>query len=81
MCLTRQPAVTSGEPQNLKVVTAELFQLIEWVHSLIVSTRLAPTPSLEDAEATHSKCLNWYRNFLALLNSEGDPTPSILFAQ
>lgn len=73
--------MTDGERYDAKVVAAKLFQLIEWSYALIISSRTATTPSVEDAKETYSKFLDWYRHFFELLNAEGSRTPFILFAQ
>ncbi|KAI5459495.1 hypothetical protein BGZ63DRAFT_391152 [Mariannaea sp. PMI_226] len=64
---------------NLQLLPARLFQLTDWVNSLLITARADIQQTLNDVGEVYDNCLNWYQSFFALLGAESSRTPFIQF--
>ncbi|KAI5459151.1 hypothetical protein BGZ63DRAFT_512716 [Mariannaea sp. PMI_226] len=64
---------------NLQHLTSRVFQLTDWVHSLLVAAEADIQEALNDVGEVYHRCLNWYKSFFAFLGAESSRTPFIQF--
>jgi len=72
----------TGEPgsqlSSLQLIPAKIFQLTEWVYKVLAS----PQPATNDKLVlVYHRCLDWYESFFAMLKTDGNDSPFVLFIQ